>query len=81
MEHYSELYSIENSISDSVLTVVECLPVMEELDALPTVEELSKGIDSLRNGKAAGLDGIPPEAIRYTKSVLLNHLHKLLCQC
>lgn len=81
VEHYSELYLRDNSIADSALDAMECLPVMEELNALPTVEELSKAIDSLPTGKAPGLDGIPPEAVRCAKSVLLNHLHKLLCQC
>ena len=36
------------------------LPVMNELDvSSPTLEELSKAIDSLACGKALGDDGIP----------------------
>ncbi|XP_051889891.1 uncharacterized protein LOC127580446, partial [Pristis pectinata] len=80
-EHYSELYSRENNILDNALDTMDCLPIMEELDALPTAGELSKAIDSLPTGKAPGLDGIPPEAIKCAKGVLLNHLHELLCQC
>ncbi|KAK2555651.1 Craniofacial development protein 2 [Acropora cervicornis] len=57
------------------------LPVMEELDHLPTEEELSKAIDSLACGKAPGKDGIPPELLKQGKLTLLQSLHKLLCLC
>ena len=45
-------------MSPSALDAVECLPTMEELDTEPTLEELSKAIDSLASGKAPGSDGI-----------------------
>ena len=55
--------------------------VMEELDAVPTVEEMRKAIDRLPTGKAPGMDGIPPEIIKCGKGALLDQLYKLLCQC
>lgn len=73
VEHYSKLYCREYSISDSTLDAVECLPIMEEQDVLPTAEELNKAIDSLPTRK--------PEAIKYAKGILLNHLHELPYQC
>ena len=58
------------------------LPVMEELDDPPTIEKLSKAIDSLASGKAPGNDGIQPEVIKASKDTsLLEHLHELLLQC
>jgi len=54
---------------------------MEDLDVPPTADELSKAIDSLALGKAPGKDGIPAEIIKHGKPALINHLHKLLCQC
>ena len=55
---------------------------MEELDSPPSVEELSKAIDSLAGGKAPGNDGIPPEIIKVgKKTAFLYHLHQLLLQC
>ena len=59
VERYSDIYSRENIVSPSALDAVECLPTMEELDSEPTLEELSKIIDSLASGKAPGSDEIP----------------------
>ena len=81
LEHYSDLYSRENIVSLATLDVTECLPTMDELDSEPSVEELSKAIDSLASGKASRNDGIPPELIKYCKTTLLLPLHEVLCQC
>ena len=81
LEHYSELYSSENLVKPSALSNVERLPVMEELDAVPTEDELSKAIDSLVSGKAPGNDSIPPDLLKQCKTTLLHPLHELLCQC
>ncbi len=81
-EHYQQLYSRENIVTDTGLESITPLPEMEELDALPTIDELNKAIDSLARGKAPGSDGIPPEVIKAgQKSVLLDRLHELLLQC
>ena len=81
VEYYSEFYSRENSVVDSALDAIEPLPIMEDLNAEPTLEELSKAIDSLACGKASGTDGIHPDLIKRCKSTLLQPLHDTLCQC
>ena len=68
-------------MSPSALDAVECLPTMEELDTEPTLEELSKVIDSLASGKAPGSDGISSDLIKHCKTTLLHSRHVLLCQC
>ena len=81
-EHYQELYARENTVTDTAVENTITLPVMEELDVPPSIEELRKAIDTLARGKAPGSDGIPPEVIKAGKlSSLLNHLHNLLLQC
>ena len=67
-------------MSPAALDVIECLPTMDELDSEPSVEDLSKAIDSLASGKAPGNDGIPPEFIIHCKTTLLLPLHEVLCQ-
>ena len=81
VEHYSDLYSRQNTVSATALDAIECLPTMKELDVIPTVQELSKAMDNLALGKAPGSDGIPPDLLKQCKSSLLLPLHELLCQC
>ena len=81
-KHGQELYSRETTVTDRAIENTPSLPVMEELDTPPTVEELSKAIDSVANNKAPGKDGIPAEIIKAGKqSCLLSHLHELLLPC
>ena len=81
IEHYLELYATVNTVSSTALDDIPDMPLMEELDAIPTQEELSKAIDRLACGKAPGSDGIPPEALKNGKTVLLQPLHELLVLC
>ena len=71
----------KNTPTDTAHEAIETLPSMPELDEPPRELELSKAIDCLPTGKAPGLDSIPPEFIKCTKSTLLGPLHKLFCQC
>ena len=52
-EHYQQLYSRENIATDTAVERITPLPVMDELDAPPSLEELSKAIDTLASGKAS----------------------------
>ena len=55
---------------------------MVELDVPPTIDELSKAIDSLSSRKASGSDNIPPEVVKMAKkSSFLEHRHELLLHC
>ena len=79
MEYYSELYSSVTVVTEPTINTISYRPVMEELDAMPTVEELA--IDSLSCGKAPGIDGIPPEVVKYGTTTLLQPLDNLLLLC
>ena len=53
VEYYSELFSMESSMSsDTAFEAIESLPFMTELDETPVMEELSKVVYRLPNGKA-----------------------------
>ncbi|XP_049829037.1 uncharacterized protein LOC126267775 [Schistocerca gregaria] len=77
VERYLELCAAENEVSKDACDAIQQMPVLEQLDAMPTMEELSRETDSLANGKNPGEDGIAAEVIKYNKSVL-KHLHSLI---
>lgn len=79
MEHYLELYAIQNMVTVAALEALPNLAVMDDLDDLPTMAELGKAIDWLSSEKAPGRDGIPPEVLKSGKPTPLQHLHLLLC--
>jgi len=81
VEHYSDHFSRQNTVSSSALEVIESLPTLDELDAEPTVVGLSKVIDYWALGKAPGSEGIPPDLIKHCKPIALLALHEVLYQC
>ena len=54
-----DLLNSSNPTDPFILDELPQLPVVLEMDALPTLEEVKKAIDSLENGKAPDPDGIP----------------------
>lgn len=76
-EHNQELYSRENTVGNEALQSTVHLPIMQEHNDLPSIEELDKTTDLLAGGKLPGNDGIPPDVPKIRKkSVLLHHLHQ-----
>ena len=51
------------------------------MDEPPTTEEIVKAIDKLKSGKAAGVDGIPPEIWKHEGRTLHSELHEPLACC
>src|SRR6201996_3765554 len=81
VEHYSDLYARENMVTEEALSAVECQPMMNELDVVPTLEELKEALDALAPGKAPGSDGIPAEVLQCCQGTILTELHEILCLC
>ena len=67
VDHYSELYSRMNVVSEEALIAMECLSTMDEHDSKPTLEEIDQALDQLSSCKAPRKDGIPAEVIKYAK--------------
>jgi hypothetical protein len=60
VEHYFELYSTQNVVTNAAIHAINQLHIPYDLDEEPTKEELSKAIDCLAIAKAPGEDGILP---------------------
>ena len=50
VEHFSELYSRVNVVSDEALMAMESLCIMDELDSEPTLENINQALDQLSSG-------------------------------
>ena len=47
MEHWVELYSRMNVVSEEAFMAMESLSTMDELDSEPTLEEINQALDQL----------------------------------
>ena len=78
-EHSSELLNRVNPTDPSFIDTVPQLNVVEELDLPPTLDEVKKAIFSLKCRKAAGLDGLQRELLKYggdrVHEEIINHMH------
>ena len=81
VEHYCELYSRMNVVSEEALMIMESLSTMDELDSEPTLEEINQTLEQLSSGKVPGKDGIPVEVIKCANGTILKELHEILYQC
>ncbi|XP_069771587.1 uncharacterized protein [Narcine bancroftii] len=60
-EHFQSLFSANCSVQESALLQLPQHPLRLELDEVLTQDETYKANEQLKSGKAAGMDGIPPE--------------------
>lgn len=80
-EHFQNLFSADRTVNDSAIQRIPKQPLIGELDVAPTPEEVVKATDQVKNGKAAGVDGIPPEIWKYGGGALHSKLHELFVCC
>ncbi|GAA6075935.1 RNA-directed DNA polymerase from mobile element jockey-like [Tachysurus ichikawai] len=64
VEHYLELYATQNIVTDTAIDAIPDLPVMEELDTPPTLEEHRKTINCLVVGRPLGVTASPLKSLR-----------------
>ena len=80
-EHFQALFNANRTVEDSVILRIPQQPVKAELDNPPSFEETTKAIKQIKCGKAAGVDGIPPEAWKHGDPALHCKLHELFLCC
>jgi len=65
-------------VDQSIADQLPQLPIISELDTIPSIEEISAAANNLKINKAPGPDGIPAEIFKYRGSLLLWRLHSFI---
>ena len=74
----SALLNHQNPSSEEFIEELPTLPTIHLLDETPTLDEVTKACRSLKNGKAAGPDGLPGEVFKYADPTVIESLHALI---
>ena len=77
-EHFSTLLNNHTATDPSVLDELPTLTTMQDLDAIPTMEEVVDAVSGLKNNKAAGPDSIPAELFVYGGTELHKWIHQII---
>lgn len=77
-DHFSQLLNLPSSVDQAALDLIPQNPILEQLDDLPTLEEVQKAIKQMNPGKAAGKDGIPAELFKAMSGEALQTFHSVL---
>ncbi|XP_071504643.1 uncharacterized protein [Diadema antillarum] len=80
-EHFQSLFSANRIVQESALLQIPQQLFKPELDEFPTLEETLKAIEQMKIGKAAGVDGIPPEVWKAGGKALHIKLHEFFTLC
>ena len=80
-EHFHCLFNEDRRVQDTAINRIRKLPIKEELDEPPSLEETITAINQLKSRKAAGIDGIPPEIWKHGGPALHKKLHDFLICC
>jgi len=78
-EHLQELLNQDNPVDQTIADQLPQLPIILELDTIPSIEEISAAANNLKkNNKAPGHDDIPAEIFKYGGNLLLRRLHSFI---
>ena len=75
-DYYSELYNSPRQNDRTILT--EIPPNINSDKEADISIEVEKDLDSMKNGKAAGPDGIPAELLKYGGKPMIEVMHKVI---
>ena len=74
LEYGTELFKADDQDPQPAIEIEE-----EDLEPEPLREEVVKELNRLRDGKAAGTDGIPAELLKASGEKAITWLHQLVC--
>jgi hypothetical protein len=62
--HFHKVLNNHRPVDSSVLNLIKQKPCLTAIDATITFKKVKHAINKLEKGKAPGLNGIPPEALK-----------------
>ena len=77
-EHFQKLLNVPGDIDHEALDNIPQRITKTNLDEIPTIDEMTRAIAGLENGKAPGGDGIPVEVWKHGGDKLFSRLHQLI---
>ena len=78
-EHFNELLNRDSNVNLETLANIPQKPIVNEMAAKPTLEEVKSAIKKLNLGKAPGKDGLPAEIFVHGGDHLALIMHHLIC--
>jgi hypothetical protein len=74
--HFHNVLNNNKPVDDLVLYLIEQKPCLTAIDTPITFREVKHAINKLKKGKAPGLNGIPPEALKAMDDTPRRIVHK-----
>ena len=75
-EYFQKLLNVPGDIDPEVMENIQKRSFNTALDEKPTMEEMVRAINGLKEGKAPDGDGIPTKVWKYGRANLSNRLHR-----
>ena len=77
--HFHKVLNNHRPVDHTVLDLLEQKPCMMSIDNPITFGKVKRAINKLKKGKAPGLNGIPPEALKAMDNVSRRTVHRHVC--
>ena len=77
--NFHKVLNNHRPVDRTVLDLLEQKPCMTSIDNPIRFAEVKRAINKLKKGKAPGLNGIPPEALKAMDNVSRRTVHRHVC--
>ena len=74
--HFHKVLNNHRPVDDSILELIPQKPCLTDIDTPITFRQVKRAITKLKKGKAPGLNGIPPEALKAMDNAPKRTIHK-----
>ena len=77
-EHFSSLLNRPSTVDPDAINQIPQQPLLDDLDAPPTLDEIKKALSKTNSGRASGKDSIPAEIFKAAGPKALECFHDIL---